>query len=432
MMRTILSVGWLSLRRDYVALGLTFLLPVLFFSIFAVIFGGMGQATGGGTEGITVVLVDADQSELSGRIADALRAEPALAVIPGEQSTEEARALVRRGDAPVAIILPQGYAAAFGDPFSGQGTGAAVELLYDESDPIAVQVARGMLMKTAMTAAPDLMMNRGVEMLEQFGGELTESQRAAVEAARGMMREPSDESGDGPGVFGEPVKINLTNVREKVDAGGPSATSMVAYYAAGIGVMFLLFSMVGAAGSLLEEEESGALERLLAGSMGMGTLLVGRWLFFALMGMVQITVMFTWGWLMFGLELFTVNHLPGFVLMAAATAAAAAGFGILLATLCRTRAQLGGISTVVILIMSALGGSMVPRFVMPAFMNTTALFTFNGWALDGFLKVFWYDDPGAGVLAAMINLLPQLAALSLMTIAFLFVARILARRWETS
>ena len=47
--------------------------------------------------------------------------------------------------------------------------------------------------------------------------------------------------------------------------------SIVSYYAAGIGVMFLLFSMAGAAASLLEEEESGTLERLLSSDVGMGT-----------------------------------------------------------------------------------------------------------------------------------------------------------------
>ena len=34
MIRTMMRLGWLNLRRDYVALGLTFLLPVIFFSIF--------------------------------------------------------------------------------------------------------------------------------------------------------------------------------------------------------------------------------------------------------------------------------------------------------------------------------------------------------------------------------------------------------------
>ena len=43
-----------------------------------------------------------------------------------------------------------------------------------------------------------------------------------------------------------------------------SASRSISFYAAGIGVMFLLFSMVGAAGGvLLDEVESGTLERLL-------------------------------------------------------------------------------------------------------------------------------------------------------------------------
>ena len=108
------------------------------------------------------------------------------------------------------------------------------------------------------------------------------------------------------------------------------------------------------------------------------------------------------------------------------------GFGLLLATLCRSRGQLSGVSTVAIMIMSAIGGSMFPRFLMPELMNKAALLTFNGWALDGFLKVFWYDDPAAGLAAAVLDLTPQLAVLAAMTAAFLSCARYFARRWEAA
>ena len=102
----------------------------------------------------------------------------------------------------------------------------------------------------------------------------------------------------------------------------------------------------------------------------------------------------------------------------------------MLAALCRSRAQLSGVSTVVILVMSALGGSMVPRFMMPPFMETASRFTFNGWALDGYLQVFWYADPEAGVLGSLLALLPELAVLSGLALVFFFVARRLAGRWE--
>ena len=101
--------------------------------------------------------------------------------------------------------------------------------------------------------------------------------------------------------------------------------------------------------------------------------------------------------------------------MTVATCAAAAAFGIIFATACRSRAQLGGLSTIVILIMSALGGSMVPKFAAPAVFEVTGLFTFNGWALDGYLKVFWHDDPTTSLPQALWSLAPQLAVLIGMT-----------------
>ena len=79
--------------------------------------------------------------------------------------------------------------------------------------------------------------------------------------------------------------------------------------------------------------------------------------------------------------------------MGVCTAFAVAAFGMLLASVCRTRAQLGALSTLVILIMSSVGGSMFPRFLMPEAMQKAGLLTINAWAIDGFTKVFWRDEP---------------------------------------
>src|SRR5687767_961444 len=85
---------------------------------------------------------------------------------------------------------------------------------------------------------------------------------------------------------------------------------LIAFYAAGTGVMFLLFSASGAGGTLLEESESGTLDRLLSTRVTMTTLLLGKLLFLTIVGVVQLTVMFLWGAAVFGLELF--SHLGGF------------------------------------------------------------------------------------------------------------------------
>ena len=132
--------------------------------------------------------------------------------------------------------------------------------------------------------------------------------------------------------------------------------------------------------------------------------------------------MFTWGALVFGLPL--ASHIPGFLLVTVATASAAAAFGLVLATISRSRAQLSGLSTIIILAMSAMGGSMFPRFMMSDTMQQIGLVTFNAWALDGYLKVFWYEAP-------LWQLWPQLAVLFGLASVFLLLARRFARRWET-
>jgi len=132
--------------------------------------------------------------------------------------------------------------------------------------------------------------------------------------------------------------------------------------------------------------------------------------------------MFTWGMLVFHLPL--LDHLPGFFVMSIVTSAAAAGFGLVLATISRSRAQLSGISTILILAMSAVGGSMFPRFLMSEGMQKMGLVTFNAWALDGYIKVFWRNAP-------IIDLWPQVAVLIGLCALFLVVARMFARRWET-
>jgi len=76
---------------------------------------------------------------------------------------------------------------------------------------------------------------------------------------------------------------------------------------------------------------------------------------------------------------------------------------MLLASACKTRAQLGALSTLVILIMSSVGGSMFPRFLMPKRCKRQTA-DINAWAIDGFTKVFWRDEP-------LTHLWPQVAVL---------------------
>lgn len=427
MILAVIRVNWTSLRRDRVAQALTFALPVAFFSIFAVVLGNMG---GSSTEPVRVAVADLDRSAASARLLDALRRDQSLRVTvigesPAGTPRAEALSRVSNGKVPVAVVIPAGFGESFGD-FAGGG--ARVEVLADTADPIAPRMIAGLLQGAVMTAAPDLLVESGLRMFERYGGPLSDAQRGALDlfvpALRAATQPATTTAAESSGAAGGAGFRGLLNV-EVVDVLGKNANKKpaIAYYAAGTAVMFLLFSASGAGGSLLEEQESGTIERVLASRLGMSRLLIGKWLFLFAVGFVQVTIMFAWGWLIFELDL--PGHIPGFAAMTGATAAAAAAFGLVIAAACRSRAQLGGVSTVVILIMSAIGGSMFPRFMMPPFMRTAGMFTFNGWALEGYQNVFWYDK-------SVLALWPQLGVLAGLTVLFLAGARGLARRWEAA
>jgi ABC-2 type transport system permease protein len=420
----------LNLRRDRAAFVLAFVLPVAFFSIFAGIFSGSSRAA---TRRIEVLVVDEDGSEGSGRFVEALKRETGLDVkvvvppakgkpgAPVAYTASSAEAAVRRGDAPVALVVPKGFGAR---PIAF-GPGAEppkVTILADSADPIAPQVLGGLIQKVVMTSMPQAMARAGMDEVDKWSGGLTPEQKARMEESLRSIGAPvppgqtaaPDAGGDSRG---------LVAVETRDIVGENKANPTVAFYAAGFGVMFLLFSAAGAGGALIEEAESGTLDRILSTKVDMTKLLLGKLLYLAGVGVVQLTLMFVWGALVFGIDL--AGHWQGFLVMTVATAIASSTFGLMLASVSRSRMQLVAISNLAILLMSALGGSMYPRFLMPEKMQKVGLLTLNAWAIDGFQKIFWRDEPAW-------NVWPQVAVLVGVGIVFFLIARKLAQRWQTA
>jgi ABC-2 type transport system permease protein len=416
-----------GLYRDRGALALSFILPISFFTIFAVIFGGRHNTT----PVINVIVVDEDNSEASQKLVKGLgdeslyvitRPAPKRGVEQPDYTAAAAEAAVKAGTAPVAVIIPRGFGQ---NPISfGPGRASApIQLLKDSSDPVAPQMVTGLIQKVMMTAMPDVMAEQGSKYMEEYAGGFTPEQRQRIESSLQVLRKRESGANGSTGTrrdpnLGMPVSITARDV-----VGENKNNPMVSFYAAAIGVMFLLFTASSAGGSLLDEAESGTLDRVLSSRVTMGTLLAGKLYYCSLLAFAQLVLMFVWAWLVFKLDF--IPHLAGFVVMGVCTAFAVAAFGMLLASTCRTRAQLGPLSTLVILIMSSIGGSMFPRFLMPEAMQKAGLLTINAWAIDGFTKVFWRDEP-------LSHLWPQVTVLLSVGIVLFLIARRLARRWEYS
>jgi ABC-2 type transport system permease protein len=404
-------------------------LPLAFFSIFAVIFGGQHNTT----PRVKVILVDQDKSDASRDLVRGLTSESSLIVsthpepeskkapTPPDYTAATAEAAVKAGDAPIALIIPQGFGQ---HPVSfGPDSGATpIQLLNDSSDMIAPQVVMGMLQKAAFTSMPATMAQQGMQYSERYLGAYTPAQRAQMQSALDELKKIQSNMGDSSSSDSSSAfSASIIAVNTRAVVGDNKHDSMISFYAAAIGVMFLLFTASGSAGAILDEAESGALDRVLSSRITMTRLLAGKLFYNTVLAFIQLVAMFLFGWAVFKLDFF--SHLAGFTVMGLATAFAVAAFGLLLASACHTRAQLGALSTLLILIMSSIGGSMFPRYLMPENIQKAGLFTLNAWAIDGFTKIFWRNLPVS-------SLGPQVGVLVAAGIVLFLIARRVARRWE--
>jgi ABC-2 type transport system permease protein len=377
---------------------------MVFFSIFALIFGSRDSSSS--TPKIKVAISNEFPTELSDRSIALLQEQKSLrladrsAKSTGQTansisvSRETAEDLVRRGMVSAAVVFAKA------DPQSGGQP--EIQILTDSFDQVASQVLTAVVQKAVMTANADLVKSQPSPINPVAQASFTNSPYAPNSM-------PS---------FSIPKPPSIATVDI---IGGKKTNPVIAMYAAGIAVMFLLFSATTASGSLLEERENSTLDRLLCSRLTMDQLLLGKWAYLTIIGSIQMTLMFTFGAIVFGIDL--QHHVEGFVAMTLVTSGAASSFALMLAALCKSRMQLGWVSTIVILTMSALGGSMVPRYLMSDTIQKAGLWTFNAWALDGYNKIFWRELP-------LKEVGMELAVLTASGFVFIVAARIFAIRWE--
>jgi len=370
-------VMFLKLLHDRGALVMAFLLPIVFFLVLAEIFT---SAAGGNMQLRVATAVENDDAN-GVRLIEVLRTNPDLQIVGGQQLAErDVVNLVRKGTADVGIVLREG-----GRPLDDVGGFGPAPLLII-SDPVrgvAVAMLSGQIQQAYFQALPDVALGGVVSLLEEQFVELDEEQKAEIDEGLAELREAAtDGEGDG---------WSFASMLERQDVTGQSvATNHVAYYAGAVAFLFLLFSCMQGATTLLDERASGILERLLTGPGGMAVLVAGKFMFLVAQGFVQMLIIFVVAWQIYGVNL--PGAFVGWSVVTLIACITAAGISLLIASVCSTRAQAQNLSTMLILIMSVVGGSMVPRFFMPLWLRDLGWFTPNTWVLEAYSAIFWRGE----------------------------------------
>ena len=412
---------------DRRALLMTIGLPIAFASFFGILFGGkQGDSK---ASAIPLLWVDEDQSPLTQEIRKNLGADSSLSV--EDTLAADARARVGAGKSAVAVVVPRGFGAQAGQAFFGGANKAQVAMLRDPSHGTELAMVRGLLTEHVMQAvsrqafsaeggAP--LVKSSLDSLES-NAQLPPAQKQALrELLSSVNRYYQAAPADAAGADGKQGGLSMPYEVAEEALTSPSNTAYngFSHAFAGNGVQFVLFGAVEAGVGLLTERQRGIWRRLRAAPVSRATLLLAKVLSAALLALFSLLLLYTFGRLVFGVRI--EGSVVGFVLMCLAYALTAGTFGLMVATLGKTPAAARGGSIFVVLMMSMLGGSMVPVFLFPAWMQQLTRAVPTRWALDGLEAVTWR---GQGVEAAW------LPAAVLLGFSAAFATVALTRfRWE--
>ena len=407
------------LARDRGAAFFTLAFPLLIAIFFGLVFGRSGDRGG-----LSIVLVDEDQTKDSASFAADIRADPALDVkLVAKRSQGEED--VRLGRAVACVIIPKGFAQGAEEILSGGGM--SVEALVDPTKDSEAGLLTGKLNELAfkqMSSVFDDQSRMSGVLGQARAGILSDQSMTLANKALFItmfeaVRKVSDSRGTSDGGADLPKSAQPSSALAPADSetqAGPKliAPSPAPGTAAGWrpvnvtitplastraqplsgyelsftqGVVWGLMGAVTAFGTSLSTERSrGTLTRLIIGPVTRGQVLAGKALacFLACMG-IQAMLM------IFGVVVFKIR-IESLGLITIAALASALGFtGVMLFIAGLTRSEGGGsgMGRALVLVLAMIGGGTVPIFVLPSFMQTASKISPFTWASACYEGAIW-------------------------------------------
>lgn len=157
-------------------------------------------------------------------------------------------------------------------------------------------------------------------------------------------------------------------------------------------VFAMFFISMPIANTFITEKNQGTLIRMISMNVSKGYLLFGKFLPYFLINMTQVFLMILVGMyavpLLGGQALTLGDSLGGLLLIAASVSFSAISLALLISSVAKTTEQATTVSGIMHVIFAAIGGIMVPTFVMPEFMQKLSVISPMSWGLEGFLDIF--------------------------------------------
>lgn len=408
----------LLLSRDRAGLLILFVMPVLLVLVLTLVQDNVFRATG--ETATRALFINLDQGNLGTELKQGLSSTGVLELIEefsGEAiSSDKARQLVFRGNYQFALIVPEEFStlivAAAQDAAEATLRGAKAELQPGTLTIYFDPAVRGVY-RTAVSSAVQrgvlgvAMASRSDALMRALTADLQESIDRQLQpyGAAGLVRIELPELA--PDWLEQPL-IELAEESAAPEI-FPTMPTSVQQNVPAWTLFGMFFIVIPLAGTMIRERQDSTLTRLLTMPVSIGSLLCGKVFAYLIICLLQFALMLLVGRYLLpllGTPQLDMGSAPvALALVAVSSALAACGFGMLVGVLSRSFDQAAIFGSVSVVIAAALGGVMVPVYMMPQVMQSISVISPLGWGLEAFLDIF---VRGAGVS----SVLPQVIILN--------------------
>lgn len=357
--------------------------------IFALFFGAIYSDIGKGPTGMKIAVADEDNSDFSRSYVSKLQSNEALVLIP--LNRDEALEQVRKSKIAAAVIIKKGFGEGFESIFNSKDP--KLEIAADPSRSMESGYLQGLLAKAQFEALGDKFTDKSW-MKEQVGLWRNEVQNAnGLENKQLKMFLDFFNSFDTflTDVNDENIKMgfngNILNF-SKIDVNRQSEGPVTAFQ-----ITFpqsVLWGILGCAAtfaiSIVKERRAGTYQRLLIGPIERAHILGGKGAACFATCVFVMCVLYAGAKLIFKMPL---ENLSLFLLACFCTILCFVGLMMLITTLGRTEQSVGGAGWATLMIMSMLGGGMIPLYFMPVWMRSVSNISPVKWGIYALEGAIW-------------------------------------------
>jgi ABC-2 type transport system permease protein len=366
----------LEMTRDLETFALLILMPTSFILIMSLSLQAIFKPNS--SVRIKVVVVDRDMSDESKKYLESIRTINNFSIeeTKGDTTIEQMSENIKRGRYKFGLVIKKNFSSYVRDIRKGPD---AMPLTFYVDPAIQMPIQMGLKFQLEMRLSSQRL-NRFFDTNADLLAYIAFPRDVLIPPPEGMLKAQY--------VYSDKKKSAIPNASQQ---------SVPAWL-----VFSMYFIVIPISVIFHTEKNNGTLVRIRSINIRSRYIIAGKLVSYYIICMIQVACMLLVGRyivpLLGGDTIRLGDSYTGIFIISTCVSVNAIAFGLLISSVSRNTQVAGSLGSILIVIFSAIGGIMVPKFIMPEYMQKLSNISPLSWGMEGFLNIMLRNGSVADII----------------------------------